>query len=318
MSPRSFFLFGVSLLLLVACSSKESKEKLEETYPIYKVTLEPEMVSILEGESFQLSAGVFPSNNTDYTIEWKSNNTDIVVVDNNGLIKAIKAGDAIVSANVKPFEAHCSVSVKKHIPTTAVDIGLSAYWAECNIGASKPEEFGDYYAWGEIVTKAVFTYDTYKWYLDGAYVIKYCPAEKTDYWGGEGDPDNLLVLEKEDDVASVLLGGDWHIPTYEEVAELINTQKDQTNYNWTWVDVNGQYGWRVLYNKNGNSIFLPAAGFGGNDMYKNVFGAYWTSSLYDPYSAKALHFRDEGYGAYFNEGAIRYCGFSIRPVWPAQ
>lgn len=319
MNYRSCFqliVFGCLTTLLLGCSSKEGDK--EEIYPIYKVILEPESISIFEGESFQLSLTVFPSNNKNYTVEWESNNTDIVTVNNNGRIDAIKKGDAIISATINHIKASCIVSVKRHIPAGAVDIGLSAYWAECNLGASNPEEYGDYYAWGEVLTKSSFSSDNYKWYIDGLSnkIIKYCPTEKMQYWGGEGNPDNLMVLDKLDDVANVLLGGNWHIPTYEEMAELIKTQDDKLNFEWTWIDNNGHYGWRVKYLQNGNSVFFPAAGFGGDDSYNNGFGAYWTSTLsFDyPYSAKALHFRDASYGAYFNDGAPRSSGFSIRPV----
>lgn len=138
----------------------------------------------------------------------------------------------------------------------AVDLGLSVKWAACNIGASKPEEFGDYYAWGETETKASFNTDNYKWY-DGASYIKYNKDNKE--------------LEADDDVAHIKWGGDWRLPTADELKEL------NDKCTWTWTTLNEVNGYEVK-GPNGNSIFLPDTGF----MYETerVDGTMYPSSTH--------------------------------------
>ena len=98
----------------------------------------------------------------------------------------------------------------------AVDLGLSVRWATCNVGANSPEEYGGYYAWGETEEKKDYNWDTYKW-CKGSYntFTKYCTN------GSYGLIDNKIELDAEDDVAHVKLGGDWRMPTFDEIKELI-------------------------------------------------------------------------------------------------
>lgn len=138
----------------------------------------------------------------------------------------------------------------------SVDLGLSVKWAMCNIGAKSPEESGTYYAWGETKTKFSFNLDNYSWYKDGSYT-KY-GSEK-------------MNLDDEDDVAHVELGGDWRLPTAEEMKELNEKCK------WTWTTMNGVNGYEVT-GTNGNSIFLPDTGF----MFESdiITGSMYPSSTY--------------------------------------
>ena len=132
-----------------------------------------------------------------------------------------------------------------------VELGLPSgiKWATCNIGATKPEEYGGYYAWGETEEKSYYDWDTYKW-CNGTYnsLTKYC----TD--SGSGRVDNKTVLDPEDDVAHIKWGGSWRMPTRDEIKEL------NDNCTWQWTTLNGVNGYRVT-GPNGNSIFLPAAGY---------------------------------------------------------
>ena len=187
-----------------------------------------------------------------------------------------------------------------------VDLGLpsGAMWAAYNVGATKPEEYGGYYAWGETEEKEDYSWETYKW-CNGSYntMTKYC----TD--SSYGTVDNKTVLDLEDDVAHVKWGGDWRMPTTEEQRELLN------NCTWEWTALNGVNGYRVT-GPNGNSIFLPAADYrGGADVYgRGYFGNYWSGSLYSnySYSAYVLYFYDS---FYFGWGKnYRYSGYSVRPV----
>ena len=187
----------------------------------------------------------------------------------------------------------------------AVDLGLPSgtKWASCNVGATKPEEYGDYYAWGETETKSDYSWNTYKWCNGTPQTLtKYCTSSSN------GKVDNKKVLDASDDVARVKWGGSWRIPTQDEVEEL----KDKCSQEW--ITVNGVKG-RKFTGPNGNSIFLPAAGYRVSSFLSGAGsdGRYWSSSLYesDPGRACNLYFLRKGvpgvdYG--------RPNGHSVRPV----
>ncbi len=185
----------------------------------------------------------------------------------------------------------------------AIDLGLSVKWASCNVGATKPEEYGGYYAWGETEEKSDYSWSTYKYCNStSSSLIKYCT--KSSY----GTVDNKTTLEPGDDVAHVKWGGSWRMPTRAEQDEL----RDKCT--WTWTTLNGVYGYRVT-GPNGNSIFLPAAGcrFGTGVYNRGATGNYWLSSLNSDYSGSAylLSFYSSGYDRY--DGS-RCDGRSVRPV----
>ena len=187
-----------------------------------------------------------------------------------------------------------------------VDLGLSVKWATCNIGADNPEEYGVYFAWGEIQPKSNYFWNTYK-YCDGdKYSMnKYCVDSSY------GTVDNKTTLEPSDDAANANWGGDWRMPTREEVNELLN------ECNWQKETINGVNGYTVE-GPNGNTIFLPAAG----TMYemelldKNAYCAYWSSSLDDQmfsYGAFTFYFYPDEVSWNYYE---RCSGLPIRPVLP--
>ena len=188
-----------------------------------------------------------------------------------------------------------------------VDLGLSVKWATCNVGANKPEEYGDYFAWGETEPKDYYDWSTYKW-CNGSdnTQTKYC----TDSY--YGTVDNKTQLELSDDAARANWGGSWRMPTTEEQQELIN------NCTWTWTTQNGVNGYKVTSKKNGNSIFLPAAGCRNGSSLDNagsygLYGLYWSSSLDtgDPVDAYELYFDSVYMRWNYNN---RHCGQSVRPV----
>ncbi len=188
-----------------------------------------------------------------------------------------------------------------------VDLGLPSglLWATCNIGAESPEEYGNYFAWGETVPNINASWGNYSWCDGTMYVMtKYCATENF------GTVDDLVQLELDDDAAHVIWGGSWRMPTSEEYAELINSS--YTTREWTtFNDVNGIL---ITSKANGNSIFLPAAGYyssGKNSLVNR--GQYWSSSLYTASSsyARFLEFYDTFCSMLNN---TRVHASSIRPV----
>lgn len=207
-------------------------------------------------------------------------------------------------------------------PEGAVDLGVvmtradgstyNLYWAECNLGATRPNRYGDYYAWGEIDTKNQFIWATYRWGIHYNELTKYCYSDKTNYWKGSGSPDNKNVLEPEDDVAHVKLGGNWRMPTDDEWSQLM------TKCTCEWTAQDGVNGVKVT-GSNGNSIFLPAAGcrMGTRTISAGTYAQYWSSSLGKgrPDYALAANSGANTYFKTFNmSGYGRYYGLSIRPV----
>ena len=185
-----------------------------------------------------------------------------------------------------------------------VDLGLSVKWATCNVGASKPEEYGNYYAWGETTPKAYYDWSTYKW-CNGSYDNQTKYNTSSIY----GTVDNKTVLELADDAAHANWGGAWRMPTDAEWTEL------RENCTWTWTTKNGVNGYEVKSEANGNSIFLPAAGYRGNDGLGSAgnYGNYWSSSLDtgNPVGAWRVLFGSDNVGRRNNS---RYYGRSVRPV----
>ena len=202
-------------------------------------------------------------------------------------------------------------NVRSFIPAPTVihpyvDLGLPSglLWATCNVGADAPEDYGNLYAWGEIMPKSDYSWDNY---LHGGYyqLTKYCSDASCGY---EGFTDNLTILLPEDDAARANWGGNWRMPTKEEWQELLD------NTTVTWTQQNGVNG-RLFTATNGNSLFLPAAGYqlGSSFHDGGIIGDYWSSSLDTGDPLDAWYF-------YFNSGhahmseSVRYAGQSVRAV----
>ena len=184
----------------------------------------------------------------------------------------------------------------------AIDLGLGVKWACCNVGASRPEEYGNYFAWGETAPKAKYSLDNYKWmYIDDHdkfYFTKYNTSSEF------GAIDNNTVLDPEDDAATANWHGGWRMPTNDEWTTLIY------NCTGTLTTLNGVSGYWVTSKKNGNSIFLPAVGSGSHPGSNH--NDYWSSSLDTggPYFALGVYFQT-GFGF---SNYSRYYGLSVRPV----
>ena len=204
-----------------------------------------------------------------------------------------------------------------------VDLGLSVKWATCNVGASSPEGYGSYFAWGETKPKSSYYWSTLKYCnddTDGNFskLLRFL-RDSDDFTGDSfskynqnkaGTRDNRTVLEPEDDAARANWGGDWRMPTEAEFQEL----RDKCT--WEWTGMNGWKGYKVTSKVNGNCIFLPAAGWlRGTSLCEAGFdGRYWSSSLNsdDSRVAWVLYLNSCCNGTYHYD---RYYGRSVRPVF---
>ena len=187
-----------------------------------------------------------------------------------------------------------------------VDLGLPSgtLWADRNVGADSPEAYGDYFAWGETSTKSTYDWDTYKWcQSSNTTLTKYCTNSSY------GTVDNKTVLDLEDDAAYVNMGAEWRMPTYDEQKELCN------NCTWTWTTQNGTNGYKVT-GPNGNSIFLPAAGYRNDSDLDDAgsYGYYWSASLFESFPNHACYLFFDSSNHYTNYYGGRLFGLTVRAV----
>jgi len=221
-----------------------------------------------------------------------------------------------------------------------VDLGLPSgtLWATCNVGAATPQDYGNYYAWGEITTKETYTWDTYKYGSAGNQLVKYCDNSE---YGKDGFTDNKTTLELSDDAAYMNWGGKWRMPTYDQQEELMS----QCYWVWTNSYNGSNVAGYIVYKaksssdkgkkiyKNGTTsssssytlsdahIFLPAAGYyyhdGGLD-YVGSDGIYWSSFLGTHYSECAWLILFYSGDVYTTTTTRRFCGQSVRAVIPGN
>ena len=191
-----------------------------------------------------------------------------------------------------------------------VDLGLPSgtLWATCNVGASKPEDYGNYYAWGETRTKTTYNWDNYT-YANGMAdkLTKYCNKS---YYGNGGFTDNLTTLQSSDDPATAKWGSGWRTPSKAQWEELLANTTNQ------WTTRNGVKGRLFTSERNGASLFLPAAGYRWDDGLSNAGShcTYLSRSLSAdyPYCAWGLGFNSDFCG--MSDKHVRYFGYSVRPV----
>ncbi|MCF0186501.1 MAG: hypothetical protein HUJ98_08455, partial [Bacteroidaceae bacterium] len=233
-------------------------------------------------------------------------------------------------SNISTFSGQVKSGYKAKIvtepwakPEKYVDLGLSVKWATCNLGASKPEEYGDYYGWG-----CVKPYEQGENVGDALYFSKLGYAGGgTNTYGTENDPLKDYVISSIGniagsnwDAARAKLSDKWRMPTKTEFAELL----DKTKCTWEWItnyNGTGRNGYLVTSNVpgyKGNSIFLPAAGYRTGTSFKyNNLGYYWSSN---PSNSTIAHILLLGTSADLPkiDGSNRRFGFSIRPVWDSS
>ena len=299
----SDYTFGCSKIKPVACASVGIDGAITES-----VLQAGARVSGLADSDGGIFAGrlVYPGETKDYTFTIASNTHIYTLTRTGESAKALTAGK-MYNFPALPASTDANWTVQ-NASDLYVDLGISVggkkiYWAKCNVGADSETGYGDYFAWGEILPKANYAadYSNYAWVTDSRYT-KYC-----------GDPnygikDDLITLQPEDDAAYAALGGKFRMPTREELEALKNLPNEWvTNYNGS--GING-----YKFTGNGQTIFLPAAGYKVNTSTSEIGSQifYWSSSIADPrfghclgivYSAVSVSYQD------------RYRGQSVRPVY---
>jgi uncharacterized protein YjdB len=279
--------------------------------PVQSVTLNKHELELSVGQQFQLVATVLPDNATEKGVVWSSNvQSSKLYIDTNGMVTGLQACEATVTVRCKDnayIYDTCKITVTGESSGTTeevVDLGLPSgiKWRSMNVGASKPEDYGNYYAWAETSPKSSYTSSNYKYPATnlGDGMIVYAKYDSTPIHG-----DGKTVLEPEDDAASVNLGNGWRTPTFNEFKEL------REKCTWAWTTRNGVNGMLVT-GPNGKSIFLPGGGWYSNTTLtgKTTYGSYWTATG----SGNIAHAVDFASGYVDKAVLARSDGRSVRPV----
>ena len=279
---------------------------------VKNISLNHTRISMSVNSSRLLFATVLPFNISNKVLKWESSNNNVASVDQTGKITALTVGTCMVTCSAtdgSDVKAECQVTVNYTTNYDYVDLGLPSgtLWATCNVGANSPEEYGDYFAWGETEPKNDYSWSTYK-YCKGSSstMTKYCTS--SDY----GTVDNKTELESSDDAATANWGADWKMPSKEQFDELINSSYTTA----TWTTLNGVYGRKITSKSNGNSIFFPASGVRlGTALYNcDIVGGFWSKTLasYGSFESYFLSLEMDSYWG--TDCDYRFFGACIRPV----
>lgn len=288
--------------------------------PAESIKLNIEKIQQMVDATFQLIATVGPNDVADKSCTWTSSDPSVATVDETGFVTCVAEGEVDITAisnNNTNLKAVCKLLVAND-PFNGheyVDLGLTnskgepLYWATCNIGADTPEDYGDYFAWGEVEPKDNYSWSTYKW----------CNGSKTtltkyNSYAECGTLDKKYTLESEDDAAHKNWGGIWRMPSQDDIRMMYN------QCNWSWDST--KKGFKVT-GPNGNSIFLPAAGYrsGGSLIDDGIDKTmHWTNHRNtlnrENYKSITWSIYKDNYNYVMNySGYFERClGFPIRPV----
>ena len=293
------------------------------TVPVTEVVITNTTLDLFVGDTFTLGASVRPSYATNQNILWSSSVPSVATVTSEGVVTGVGLGTTTITATSEDggFTASCVVTVTYEY----VDMGDGLLWATFNVGATSPEGYGDYFAWGDPMPKSDYSWATYKHMINSLsswlYITKYQIADRQTsaiwYYDEIFTGDGKTTLEHSDDAASVNWGNPWRMPTDAEWTNLRDTQK----FVWTWTEdyngtgVKGMIVTSVLPGYMGNQIFLPAAGWreGTSLNEANSYAYYWSSSLSEDFSGEACCVFINPY-SFGNSSVPRYNGRSVRPV----
>lgn len=278
LGPNDYYIGGTSQQRI---SAYHIRPVYGEFVPVTSISLDQSAVEAPNRTSFQLCASVSPSDATDKVIRWVSSNGYAAYVSTTGTVFIYEeswGGPVTITANMSNgLSASCSVTILPKedatTPPEAVDLGLSVKWATFNIGANRPEYFGDVFAWGDVDSQHR---NTYSFNYSSTDYSKYGFIDCLSHWKGEGEPDNKRILDLEDDAAHIQWGDKWRIPTQAEITELVE------NCIWTFTSLNGVNGYKVSGKLEGytdNFIFIPLPDLDWNHIQPNTYGSYWASSL---------------------------------------
>lgn len=283
--------------------------------PVQSISLNKTELTLQVGQQFELIATILPGNATNKQVSWASSARSYQLsLTDNGLSCVIGAKaecEATITVrsadNPAQLYATCKVTVtggSSDPGEEVVDLGLPSglKWRGWNVGASKPEEYGNYYAWAETSPKSNYSSSNYKYPATnlGDGMIVYAKYDSTPIHG-----DGKTVLEAEDDAATANLGNGWRTPTFNEFKEL------REKCTWAWTTRNGVNGMLVT-GPNGKSIFLPAGGWYDKTTLNNKtsYGSYWTATG----SGDIAHAVDFANGYVDKAVLARSDGRSVRPV----
>ena len=284
-------------------------------WPVKSITLnktELELGRTLKG---QLTATVLPTYAKNTSVTWESSDESVATVSEGGTVVATGIGTCTItcrSTETPDIKAECIVTVPQGSTTNGhewVDLGLPSgtLWATTNIGADNPEDYGNYYAWGERQTKEVYSWDKYSFNDDNDLMTRYC----TD--SNYGNVDYKTWLQPSDDVATSIWRTEWQMPSREQFEELL----DSRYTTMTWTTRNNVMGWLIESKViESCSIFLPAAGIATEDYHNGeaMQNYYWTRTL-------DIEVPSGAYCFYTYEESVctvlsiqRRAGCSVRPV----
>ena len=298
---------------------------------VEEIVLSETSLDMQPGDAKAIIAYVYPSDAASMKVEWMSSDETVAVVGELGgdiYVKAVANGNCVIicaATDGSGVKAECQVRVFKDYSKEYVDLGLPSgtLWATCNVGASSPQEYGDYFAWGEIKPKNKYNWSTYKWKNEGISIwgqinkYTFADGDMSACWYSNGIfiGDGKTELELGDDAATANWGSGWQMPSSEQINELINN--NYTTREWTIM--NGTNGLKITSKRNGKNIFLPAAGY--YTEYSLILNEdlviYWSRSLstYSSICSDYLLVLDPSFHsdwACYDD--YRFGGLSIRPV----
>ena len=295
--------------MIVSTPGNNNFYVMTRTQPIVlvrEIVLSETSLTLQPDELKTLTATVLPEDADNPAVTWESSDEEVAEVNKSGRVIANADGTCIITCRAtdgSDVTAICSVVVNNtHGYTNGhewVDLGLPSgtLWATCNVGAEKPEEYGDLFAWGETSPKSTYTWSNYihcKGYENT--LTKYCLFSDNGY---NGFTDGKKVLDPTDDAATANWGDGWQMPSDNQIGELEYGYYTTS----TWTTMNGVSGWIIVSKSNGKSLFMP-------------YSSYWSRSL--NWQTERCNYAFVLYvepSAFFgNWNGYRYYGRRVRPV----
>lgn len=303
MKMKSVYLISLFMCMLSACENKENL-----VINVTSVEVSPSTLNMTLGDKDTLTVSVLPEDATNKDVLWSSSDEDVAIVSADGVVTAVGFGEATITATADEQTGECEIIVEistvgggddndggddnsgnntppSEYNDSIVDLGLSVKWASFNVGASRPEDYGGYFAWGEVVEKV--SYDDTSYIYNGP-----------------------LILSPSYDVATVQWGSKWRMPTVNECEELLKECQ------WSYETYNGVAGYKVT-GINGNFIFLPMTGgkVVGSPTYEGYEARYRTLEAFkDPYDGTPSTYILELQRS-FEDTEVDYCaGWAGHPV----